>query len=46
MTTHGGSAGGDMPKALKKRKQGGSRKSADRPSTAHLDQLIQEATVD
>jgi hypothetical protein len=34
-----------MPKALKK-KQGGSRKSADRPSTAHLDKLIEEATVD
>ncbi len=34
-----------MPKALKK-KQGGSRKSADRPSTAYLDKLIEEATVD
>jgi hypothetical protein len=34
-----------MPKALKK-KQGGSGKSADRPSTAHLDRLIEEATVD
>ena len=45
MTTHGGGVGGDMPKALKK-KQGGSRKSADRPSTAHLDKLIEEATVD
>jgi hypothetical protein len=33
-----------MPKALKK--QGGSRKSDDRPSTAYLDKLIEEATVD
>ena len=45
MTIHGGGVGGNMPKALKK-KQGGSRKSADRPSTAHLDKLIEEATVD
>ena len=37
--------GGDMPKALKK-KQCGSRKSAARSSTAHLDKLIEEATVD
>ena len=35
-----------MPKALKKKKQGGPRKSADRSSTAHLDKLIEEATVD
>ena len=34
-----------MPKAPKK-KQGGSRKSADRPTTAYLDRLIEEATVD
>ena len=34
-----------MPKAVKK-KQGVSRKSADRLSTAHLDELIEEATVD
>jgi len=45
MMTHGGGVGGNMPKALKK-KQGGSGKSADRPSTAHLDKLIEEATVD
>ena len=37
---------GDMSKALKKKKQGGTRKSANRPSTAHLDKLIEEATVD
>ena len=35
-----------MPKALKRRKQRGSRKSAARSSTAHLDKLIEEATVD
>jgi hypothetical protein len=35
-----------MSKALKKKKQGGSNKSADRLSTAHLDKLIEEATVD
>ncbi len=35
-----------MAKVLKKRKQRGSRKRADRPSTAHLDKLIEEATVD
>jgi len=35
-----------MPKALKKKKQGGSRKRADRPSAALLDKLIEEATVD
>jgi hypothetical protein len=36
-----------MSKALKKKKQvGGSRRSADRSSTAHLDRLIEEATVD
>jgi hypothetical protein len=35
-----------MPKALKKRKQGGSKKSAARSTTAHLDKLIEEATVD
>jgi len=46
MTTHGGGVGSNMPKALKKKKQGSSRKSADRPSTAHLDKLIEEATVD
>ena len=46
MTTHGGGVGGNMPKGLKKKKQSGSRKSADRPSTAHLDRLIEEATVD
>ena len=34
-----------MPKALKK-KQGNSRRSADRPSTPYLDKLIEEATVD
>jgi len=34
-----------MPKAPKA-KHGRSRKSADRPSTAHLDKLIEEATVD
>ncbi len=45
MTTHGGGVGGNMPKALKK-KQGGSRKSAERPNTAYLDKLIEEATVD
>ena len=45
MTTRGGGVGSNMPKALKK-KQGGSRKSADRPSTAYLDKLIEEATVD
>ena len=37
--------GGSMPKALKK-KQGNSRRSADRPSTPYLDKLIEEATVD
>ena len=37
--------GGDMRKALKK-KQSGSRKSTDRPSTVRLDKLIEEATVD
>ena len=46
MTTHGGGVRGNMPKALKKKKQGGSRRNADRPSTAHLDKLIEEATVD
>ena len=45
MTTRGGGVGGNMPKALKV-KQGGCRKGADRPSTAHLDKLIEEATVD
>ncbi len=35
-----------MPKALRKRRQNGSRKSPARPSTAHLDKLIAEATVD
>ena len=45
MTIHGGGVGGNMPKALKK-KQGSSRKNADRPGTAHLDKLIEEATVD
>ena len=35
-----------MLKALKKKKEGGSPKSADRPSTAYLDKLIEEATVD
>ena len=34
-----------MPKALKA-KHGKSRKNAVRPSTAHLDKLIEEATVD
>jgi hypothetical protein len=38
--------GGNMAKVLKKKKQGGSRKKADRPSTSHLDKLIEEATVD
>jgi len=46
MTTHRGGEKGNMPKALRKKKQGGSRKGADRPSTAHLDKLIEEATVD
>jgi len=45
MTTRGGGVGGNMPRALKK-KQSGSRKSADRPSTVFLDKLIEEATVD
>ena len=45
MTTRGGGVGGNMPKALKK-KQGDSRRSADRPSTTYLDKLIEEATVD
>ena len=45
MTSHRGGVGGNMPKALKK-KEGGSRKSTDRLSTAHLDKLIEEATVD
>ena len=45
MTTRGGGVGGNMPRALKK-KRNGSRKSADRSSTAHLDKLIEEATVD
>ena len=45
MTTRGGGVGGNMPKALKK-KQGGSRKSAGRSSTAHLDKLIGQVTVD
>jgi hypothetical protein len=35
-----------MPEALKNKKQGSFRKSAARPSTAHLDKLIEEATVD
>ena len=35
-----------MAKVVKKKKQGGSRKKADRPSTSHLDKLIEEATVD
>jgi hypothetical protein len=46
MTTRGGGGRGDMPKALKKKKQGGSNKSADRSSRAYLDRLIEEATVD
>jgi hypothetical protein len=41
-----GYGGGNMPKALKNGKQGGSRKSAARSSSAHLDKLIAEATVD
>lgn len=44
MTTRG--VGGNMPKVLKKRKQRGSRKSTARSSAAHLDKLIEEATVD
>ena len=44
MRTHG-MGRGNMTKSLKK-KQGGSRKSADRPNTAYLDKLIEEATVD
>lgn len=44
MTCRSG-VGGSMPKALKK-KQGNSRRSADRPSTPYLDKLIEEATVD
>ncbi len=46
MTTRGGGVGGDMSKVLKKKKQGGSNKSADRSSRAYLDRLIEEATVD
>ena len=38
--------GGNLSKALKKKKQGGSNKSADRLSTAHLDRFVEEATVD
>ena len=38
--------GGNMAKVLKKKKQGGSRKRAGRPSTSKLDKLIEEATVD
>jgi hypothetical protein len=38
--------GGNMAKVLKKKKQGGIRKRPDRPSTSHLDKLIEEATVD
>jgi hypothetical protein len=45
MTTRGGGVGGNIPKALEKRRQGGFRKSAARSSTAHLDKLIEEATV-
>jgi hypothetical protein len=37
---------GKMPKALKSGKQGGSRKRAARSDMAHLDKLIEEATVD
>jgi len=46
MTTRGGGVTGNMPNALKNRKQGRSRKSAAHSSTAHLDKLIEEATVD
>jgi len=45
MTTRGGGVWGYMAKGLKK-KQDHSGKSADRPSTAYLDKLIEEATVD
>ena len=46
MTTHGGGVRGNMPKVVKNAKQGGHRKRAVRSSTAHLDKLIEEATVD
>ncbi len=36
----------NMPKVLRKTKQGTNRKGAARSSTAHLDKLIEEATVD
>lgn len=42
-TTHG--EGGNMPRASEKKKQG-ARKSVAQFSTAHLDKLIEEATVD
>ena len=35
-----------MPKVPKNAKQGGARKSAARSGTAHLEELIAEATVD
>ena len=41
-----GGVGGNMPKVLKNAKQGRPRKRAVRSSTAHLDKLIEEATVD
>ena len=44
MTTHGGRGG--MPKNLKNAKQGRPRKRAVRSDTAHLDELIAEATAD
>lgn len=46
MTAHWGGVGGDMPKVLKNAKQGRPRQGAARSSTAHLDKLIEEATVD
>jgi len=46
MATHGGGVGGNMPKALRKTKQGRPRRGALRSTTAHLDKLIEEATVD
>ena len=46
MTTRGGGVGSNMPKTPKNAKQDRSRKSAARSSTAHLDKLIEEATVD
>ena len=41
-----GWVGGNMPTVPKNAKQGGPRKRAARSDTAHLDELIAEATVD